>query len=312
MVIASMDIEKFYNNILAEESAKEIRDMWEESELTIDGIDTDTVSKYLGIHLKKEEVVKEGFEELIYTKEIKPRKVKVTSTKKVGKKPVKNKIINKMKKKNQGTKKDTNNGDEGDDTLNTIVKKKVDNETKKKKSTTVWIKPKRIPTQNDERKLFGKALEIMLITCMNCHVYQFGNKFRIQKKGGPIGLKLTGEIADCIMINWDKKLHEKLKKFKIKPELYTRFKDDIDMVIESLEKGSNLIEDKIVVDENKKFKDENVSDAKMTMEIVQKIANGINPMIQLTVDTPCNYPDGKLPVLDLTVNMNPVEGNQIE
>ena len=35
-------------------------------------------------------------------------------------------------------------------------------------------------------------------------------------------------------------------------------------------------------------------------------------MIQLTVDTPCNYPDGKLPVLDLTVNMNPVEGNRID
>ena len=55
-------------------------------QMTIDGIDTDTVSKYLGIHLKKEEVIKEGFEELIYTKEIKPRKVKVTSKKKVEKK----------------------------------------------------------------------------------------------------------------------------------------------------------------------------------------------------------------------------------
>ena len=56
--------------------------MWEESELTIDGIGNDAVSKYLGIHLKKEDVINEGFEELIYTKEIKPRKAKVTSTKK--------------------------------------------------------------------------------------------------------------------------------------------------------------------------------------------------------------------------------------
>ena len=152
----------------------------------------------------------------------------------------------------------------------------------------------------------------MLITCMNSHVYQFGNQFRIQKKGGPIGLKLTGEIADCLMVNWDKKLIAKLKEFKMKPDLYTRFKDDIDMVIESLEKGSKVFEDKIIVDENKKLNDENTSDAKVTMEVVQQIANQLDPMIQLTLDTPCNYPDGKLPVLDLTVNVNPAEGNRID
>ena len=99
---------------------------------------------------------------------------------------------------------DNNTGDEGADTLNTTVKKK---------KTTVWLKPQRTPTQEEQRKLFGKALEIMIITCMNNHVYQFENQFRIQKQGGPIGLKLTGEIADCIMIDWDKKITDKVEKF---------------------------------------------------------------------------------------------------
>ena len=49
-----------------------------------------------------------------------------------------------------------------------------------------------------------------------------------------------------------------MKKFQIKPELYTRFKDDIDIVIESLEKGTRLLEE-IVVDESKKLEDENKS-----------------------------------------------------
>ena len=74
------------------------------------------------------------------------------------------------------------------------------------------------------------------------------NKVRIQKHGGPIGLKLTGEIADCLMIDWDKQLLAKLKSLKIISDVYTRFKDDI----ESLEKGSMLVENKIVVDKNKK------------------------------------------------------------
>ena len=68
LVLASMDIEKFYPNILSEGSAKVIRKMWEESELSID-TDSDKLSRYLGVHLKKEEIVEEEFEEFVYTKE---------------------------------------------------------------------------------------------------------------------------------------------------------------------------------------------------------------------------------------------------
>ena len=39
--------------------------------------------------------------------------------------------------------------------------------------------------------MFRKALEKMLIMCMDNHLYQFANKVRIQQKGGPIGLKLN-------------------------------------------------------------------------------------------------------------------------
>ena len=50
----------------------------------------------------------------------------------------------------------------------------------------------------------------------------------------------------------------------------------------------------------------------VTMEIVQRIANSINPMVKLTVDTPCNYEDGKLPVLDVKVDVNEEEDNRID
>ena len=113
-------------------------------------------------------------------------------------------------------------------------------------------------------------------------------------------MKLTGEIEDCLMIDWDKKLLTELKSYRIIPEVYTRFKDDI----ESLEKGSKLEEGRIVVDEDKKLLDENKSDNIVTMELIQQIANSINPMIKLTVETPCNFEDGKLPVLDVKVNIN--------
>ena len=143
----------------------------------------------------------------------------------------------------------------GDDTIKDVAEK-MGTKDKKKKKTQVWTKPKREPTLAEVRKLFGKALEILLITCMNNHIYQFNNETRVQNKGGPIGLKLTGEIADCLMLDWDKKLLAELKKLEMIPELCTRFKDDISIAIETLEKGSKIVQDKIVIDEAKKISDE--------------------------------------------------------
>ena len=160
--------------------------------------------------------------------------------------------------------------------------------------------------------MFGKALEIMIVLCMDNHVYQFENQIRIQKEGGPIGLKLTGEIADCLMIDWDKKLLAELKKYKMIPEIYTRFKDDITIAIESLEKGCSLVEGDIKIDGKKKEVDDTKTDSKVTMEFIQEIANSINPMIKLTIETPCNFKDGKMPVLDVKVNVNKTEQNRID
>ena len=79
-----------------------------------------------------------------------------------------------------------------------------------------------------------------------------------------------------------------------------------------MEKGSELVYNKIVVNENKKIIDEDKTDCKVTMEIIQKIANKVNPMIQLTVETPCNSDDGKLAVLDVKANINENEHNRID
>ena len=80
----------------------------------------------------------------------------------------------------------------------------------------------------------------------------------------------------------------------------------------SFENGSAFINEVIVLDENKKLIDENRSDSQVTMDVIQGIANSVNPMIKLTVETPCNFPDGQLPVLDVKVNINLKENYRIE
>ena len=202
-----MDIEKFYTNILSAESARIIRQMWEESNLLIDEIDYDKLSRYLGEVMNKDDILEEAFEEIVYTKKQKEKK----------KRKVVKKIGRKHSKKNINTRTPT----EEKDSLDMVGKldSKENDMQNKKKSTIEWIKPVRNPTKVEQRSMFGKALEMMIVLCMDNHVYQFGDVVRVQKEGGPIGLKLTGEVADCLMIDWDKKMLKELSKYNLIPEV---------------------------------------------------------------------------------------------
>ena len=118
----------------------------------------------------------------------------------------------------------------------------------KKSEDPTIIPPVRNPTDSEERKMIGKIIEIMALAGMENHVYKFENIIRKQKSGGPIGLSLTGDIADCYLIGWDKKFREKLKVLRIEEMLYDRYKDDITIMADSIEKGSMFENDKITID----------------------------------------------------------------
>ena len=174
------------------------------------------------------------------------------------------------------------------------------------------IPPKREPTPNEKRRMLGKVWEIMTIVSMKNHVYKFGGKIRIQKEGGPIGLGLTGEVADCAMVDWDNKLLEKLSQLGIHPAIYKRFKDDITMLLERLEKGTVFKDGKLVIDDQKSVLDKEKDDEIVTMEVIRQIANTIDPMIQLTVDMPSSHENQKLPILDIQASVNKMKSNRLE
>ena len=160
--------------------------------------------------------------------------------------------------------------------------------------------------------MLGNAVKLLVVAGMKNYVYRFGNEIRIQNSGGPIGLGLTGEVADCIMIDWDRKLLEKLNSLGINPEIYARYKDDITVVTKRLEKGTCFRNGILLIDTEKKTLDENKKDEIVTMEVVNEIANTIDPMIQLTIDVPSTHPNNKLPILDLRVNVNKERKNRID
>ena len=123
---------------------------------------------------------------------------------------------------------------------------------------------------------------MLIIAGMTNHVYRFKNKIRIQIDGGPIGLSLTGQVADCYMIDWDKRYLQRLAKYNLIPVLYSRFKDDILMAIRRLEKGTKIDDGKLIVDIEKKIEDELKSGSKVTFETLKEIAEEVDPMLKFT------------------------------
>ena len=99
-----------------------------------------------------------------------------------------------------------------------------------------------------------------------------------KKSGGPIGLALTGDIADCYLIQWDKNFIRKMKTLGIDLKLYKRFKDDIFIIAEVMEKGSKFEGESIVLDMAKKETDYSRKDEDITMEIVVDVAESVDGM----------------------------------
>ena len=176
----------------------------------------------------------------------------------------------------------------------------------------IYLKPIRNPTNIEKRNMLAKSVEIMIIATLENHIYMFGNEIRRQTEGGPIGLALTGEIADCYMINWDKRFLEILKTLEISPALYERFKDDITIVVKSLEAGMKFENGSLVKDPEKKIIDAEKSDEEITMEIIKDIAESVDEMIEFTFDFPGNHKSRKMPVLDVEASINKEEQNKIE
>ena len=77
-------------------------------------------------------------------------------------------------------------------------------EEKKEKRLKPWNPPKKQADEHAKRLMLREALNVALTVIMKNHVYTFNNEIKKQAKGGPIGLKLTGALAQIFMIWWDR------------------------------------------------------------------------------------------------------------
>ena len=74
-----------------------------------------------------------------------------------------------------------------------------------------WLEQEKYPTQAEKNKMIDVVVVIGIKFVMENHIHTFVGELFYQLDGGPIGDKLTTEIHDCLMLDWDNRVISKLE-----------------------------------------------------------------------------------------------------
>ena len=159
-----------------------------------------------------------------------------------------------------------------------------------------WADPEQPPDESQKRELIIRALHIAIKFVMNNHTYTFGNQIRKQAKGGPIGLDITGAIAQIYMIWWAEELKSRLSRLLIEIEAKKCYVDDINIAMPPTEPSLRYQDGVIIMDENLIAHDTGIPEDLRTMLLYQSIANDIHPSTQVEIDCPSKHSDKRMPL----------------
>ena len=163
-----------------------------------------------------------------------------------------------------------------------------------------WVFPD-ISTMDDggKRTMLTEAMRTVLKVLLETHTYEFAGTIRRQTRGGPIGMEITGVIAQVFMVWWDREFRKRLDTINIQLPLHERYVDDSNVGTEETEVGARYNGERLVVTEESRNEDADLEADKRTMLLLQKVANSIHPTIRVTIDFPSNHVDGKVPMLNI-------------
>ena len=170
-----------------------------------------------------------------------------------------------------------------------------------------WSSPEQAPNDLQKREMIIRALHIAIKFIMKNHTYTFGNQIRKQSNGGPIGVDITGAIAQIFMMWWDKEFKTRLSSLLIVLEMMKRYVDDINMAMPPIKPGTRYQDGAIHHREDLVDHDTGIKEDLRTMLLFKEIGNDIHPSVQLEVDCPSKHDDNRMPILDLKVWVEKIE-----
>ena len=166
---------------------------------------------------------------------------------------------------------------------------------------TKWKEPRRVPTEEERRRMLGIMVEFAINMCMVHHFYMHEERVKRQGGGAGIGLRLSEALGRAFGLDWDDKLLKKLERLNWKPKMLKRYVDDLNTVVIGVKPGTryNAIEEKLEVVEDQIEIDREKEIDEITMTVFGEIANSVEPNIEVEVDYPSKHEDKMMPILDM-------------
>lgn len=156
IIIGSADVKTLYPSLDVDFTVEKVCEMFYNSEIHIEGVDTEELGLYLALNLSEVELGELGLLPFCPTRKTRRGRPPVIT------------------------------GCAMSDTRDKIFQP--------------WLPPSTAAAPHDLviRKMLTEALKIVLLFIMKNHLYTFDNEIRLQSKGGPIGLELTGVLAQLL------------------------------------------------------------------------------------------------------------------
>ena len=147
-------------------------------------------------------------------------------------------------------------------------------------------------------------------TVMSNHFYTIGGIIRKQTDGGAIGSDMTGEMSCVYMLEWDDIFTRKCIDAGIPPDMYERYVDDETIISRVINKGWRFDKksNRMKFSWQQWESDSDDDGEERTASILSDIANSINQSIQVTTDVPGRHSNKRMPVLDLELWVEDVNG----
>ena len=166
-----------------------------------------------------------------------------------------------------------------------------------------WSFPPNIRlTSREKRMIVATVMKIAVLVLFRTHVYEFGGKFFLQKKGGPIGLRSTCCIARIVMLWWDEKLLSVVAKNNLTLRQKARYMDDIRLWLNSVRLGWRWTNGglRFSMEWRREEMLKGMTGLQKTVEVLKGIMNSISDFLVLTMESADDF-DGRLPTLDLSI-----------
>ena len=138
--------------------------------------------------------------------------------------------------------------------------------------------------KQEKGMVIEKMMEIIVRTTFNTHVYRWGGKIYRQKKGGPIGLRASGTVANVTMEVWIKSLEKKLSDAGCEIFLLRKYVDDVIIIMRNMQVGARWRESKIIITEETAEEDLRLgrSREQITLEALRTAANEVMGFLKFT------------------------------